>query len=106
MGGASNRLFPPAATSFQCRRRHHDGRGGLRGDHLGEANGRGGRRDGQPVRMSKRAGTVITLDDLVDAIGVDAAALMHGAVPQQFDQGRRAKERTGKLIRMHLVTNS
>src|SRR5690606_36809581 len=30
-------------------------------------------RDGQPVRMSKRAGTVITLEDLVDAIGVDAA---------------------------------
>ncbi len=30
-------------------------------------------RDGQPVRMSKRAGTVITLDDLVEAIGVDAA---------------------------------
>lgn len=29
--------------------------------------------DGQPVRMSKRAGTVITLDDLVEAIGVDAA---------------------------------
>ena len=29
--------------------------------------------DGQPVRMSKRAGTVITLDDLVDALGVDAA---------------------------------
>ncbi|GGF41067.1 arginine--tRNA ligase [Marmoricola endophyticus] len=30
-------------------------------------------RDGQPVRMSKRAGTVITLEDLVGAIGVDAA---------------------------------
>jgi arginyl-tRNA synthetase len=30
-------------------------------------------RDGVPVRMSKRAGTVITLDDLVDAVGVDAA---------------------------------
>ncbi|KDF01174.1 arginyl-tRNA synthetase [Mycolicibacterium aromaticivorans JS19b1 = JCM 16368] len=30
-------------------------------------------RDGQPVRMSKRAGTVITLDDLVESIGVDAA---------------------------------
>ena len=30
-------------------------------------------RDGQPVRMSKRAGTVLTMDDLVDAIGVDAA---------------------------------
>ena len=29
--------------------------------------------DGQPLRMSKRAGTVITLDDLVDAVGVDAA---------------------------------
>ena len=30
-------------------------------------------RDGQPLRMSKRAGTVISQDDLVDAIGVDAA---------------------------------
>jgi arginyl-tRNA synthetase len=30
-------------------------------------------RDGQPLRMSKRAGTVITIDDIVDAIGVDAA---------------------------------
>jgi len=30
-------------------------------------------RDGQPLRMSKRAGTVLTMDDLVDAIGVDAA---------------------------------
>jgi len=30
-------------------------------------------RDGAPVKMSKRAGTVITLDDLVEAIGVDAA---------------------------------
>ncbi|HKD98825.1 MAG TPA: arginine--tRNA ligase [Micromonosporaceae bacterium] len=30
-------------------------------------------RDGQPVRMSKRAGTVISLEDMVDAIGVDAA---------------------------------
>src|SRR5690606_20904174 len=28
---------------------------------------------GQPLRMSKRAGTVITLEDLVDAVGVDAA---------------------------------
>jgi arginyl-tRNA synthetase len=30
-------------------------------------------RDGQPMRMSKRAGTVLTLEDLVDAIGLDAA---------------------------------
>ncbi|MRJ76716.1 arginine--tRNA ligase [Aeromicrobium sp. SMF47] len=30
-------------------------------------------REGQPLRMSKRAGTVLTLEDLVEAIGVDAA---------------------------------
>ena len=30
-------------------------------------------RDGEPLRMSKRAGTVVSLEDLVDAIGVDAA---------------------------------
>jgi arginyl-tRNA synthetase len=30
-------------------------------------------KDGQPVRMSKRAGTVVLLADLVDAIGADAA---------------------------------
>jgi arginyl-tRNA synthetase len=30
-------------------------------------------KDGDPVRMSKRAGTVVLLADLVDAIGVDAA---------------------------------
>ncbi len=30
-------------------------------------------RDGEPLRMSKRAGTVVTIDDLVGAIGVDAA---------------------------------
>jgi arginyl-tRNA synthetase len=30
-------------------------------------------RAGQPVRLSKRAGNIVTLDDLVDAVGVDAA---------------------------------
>jgi arginyl-tRNA synthetase len=30
-------------------------------------------KDGEPLRMSKRAGTVVTIDDLVGAIGVDAA---------------------------------
>ncbi|MDD7384574.1 MAG: arginine--tRNA ligase [Actinomycetaceae bacterium] len=30
-------------------------------------------RSGKPVRMSKRAGTVVTLEDLVEAVGVDAA---------------------------------
>ena len=29
--------------------------------------------DGKPVRMSKRAGTVITMEDLVETVGVDAA---------------------------------
>jgi arginyl-tRNA synthetase len=30
-------------------------------------------RNGEPLRMSKRAGTVVSIDDLVGAIGVDAA---------------------------------
>jgi len=30
-------------------------------------------KQGEPLRMSKRAGTVISIDDLVDAVGVDAA---------------------------------
>jgi arginyl-tRNA synthetase len=30
-------------------------------------------KDGEPVRMSKRAGNVVVMDDLVDAVGVDAA---------------------------------
>ena len=30
-------------------------------------------RDGEPVRMSKRAGTGVVLEDLVEAVGVDAA---------------------------------
>ncbi|ROS39784.1 arginine--tRNA ligase [Amycolatopsis thermoflava] len=30
-------------------------------------------KDGKPVRMAKRAGNVITLEDLVEAVGVDAA---------------------------------
>ncbi|HEX6869849.1 MAG TPA: arginine--tRNA ligase, partial [Micromonosporaceae bacterium] len=44
-------------------------------------------RDGQPVRMSKRAGTVVTLEDLVDAIGVDAAryALARYSVDSSID---------------------
>jgi arginyl-tRNA synthetase len=44
-------------------------------------------RGGQPVRMSKRAGTVITLDDLVEAIGTDAAryALIRSSVDSPID---------------------
>lgn len=44
-------------------------------------------KDGQPVRMSKRAGTVVNLGDLVDAIGVDAAryALARYSVDSPID---------------------
>jgi arginyl-tRNA synthetase len=44
-------------------------------------------RGGQPVRMSKRAGTVITLEDLVGAVGVDAAryALARASVDSSID---------------------
>ncbi len=42
---------------------------------------------GKPVRMSKRAGTVVTLEDLVDAVGVDAArySLIRSSVDQAVD---------------------
>ena len=44
-------------------------------------------KDGQPVRMSKRAGTVVTLEDLVEAVGTDAAryALARSSVDSQID---------------------
>ena len=44
-------------------------------------------RDGQPLRMSKRAGTVVTIDDLVGAIGVDAAryAMARYSTDSQID---------------------
>ncbi|MFE7795970.1 arginine--tRNA ligase [Nocardia sp. NPDC057440] len=44
-------------------------------------------KDGVAVKMSKRAGTVVTLDDLVEAIGVDAAryALVRSSVNSSID---------------------
>jgi arginyl-tRNA synthetase len=44
-------------------------------------------KDGEPVRMSKRAGNVVTLEDLVDAVGVDAAryALARSSVDSTID---------------------
>jgi len=44
-------------------------------------------RDGEPVKMSKRAGTIVTLDDLVDAVGVDAGryALVRSSSDSQLD---------------------
>ena len=44
-------------------------------------------KDGEPVRMSKRAGTVVTLEDLVEAVGVDAGryALVRSSADSQLD---------------------
>ncbi|WP_295123819.1 arginine--tRNA ligase [uncultured Leifsonia sp.] len=44
-------------------------------------------RDGEPVKMSKRAGTIVTLDDLVEAVGVDAArySLVRSSTDSQLD---------------------
>ncbi|WP_026460712.1 arginine--tRNA ligase [Schaalia suimastitidis] len=44
-------------------------------------------KNGEPVRMSKRAGTIVTLDDLVDAVGVDAAryALVRVSMDSNLD---------------------
>ena len=44
-------------------------------------------KDGAPVRMSKRAGNVVTMEDLVDAVGVDAAryALARSSADQTID---------------------
>ncbi|WP_128774316.1 arginine--tRNA ligase [Actinomyces oricola] len=44
-------------------------------------------KDGAPVRMSKRAGTIVTLEDLVDAVGVDAAryALARSSIDSMID---------------------
>jgi len=43
--------------------------------------------DGKPVRMSKRAGTVVVLEDLVEAVGVDAAryALTRSSTDSMID---------------------
>jgi arginyl-tRNA synthetase len=44
-------------------------------------------RDGNPHRMSKRAGTVVVLEDLVEAVGVDAGryALVRSSIDSQVD---------------------
>lgn len=44
-------------------------------------------RAGEPVRMSKRAGNVVTMEDLVDAVGVDAAryALTRSSINSTLD---------------------
>ncbi len=55
-------------------------------------------KDGQPLRMSKRAGTVVTIDDLVDALGRRRVPLRAGPLqlrlqhrhrPRPVDQGEQ-----------------
>jgi arginyl-tRNA synthetase len=44
-------------------------------------------KDGKPVRMGKRTGNIITMDDLVDFVGVDAArySLERGSIDSALD---------------------
>ncbi|GAB2675098.1 arginine--tRNA ligase [Thalassiella azotivora] len=44
-------------------------------------------KDGAPLRMSKRAGTIVTMEDLVDAVGVDAGryALVRSSSDSNID---------------------
>ncbi len=44
-------------------------------------------KDGEPVRMSKRSGNVVTMEDLVEAVGVDAAryALARSSINSTLD---------------------
>ena len=62
-------------------------------------------KDGEPMRMSKRAGTVVTMEDLVEAVGVDAAryALVRSSVDSALDVDldlrREAHQRQPRLLR-------
>ena len=71
-------------------------------------------KDGEPVRMSKRAGTVVTLEDLVEAVGVDAGryALVRSSADSQLDVdldllGRRTNDNPVFYVQYaHARTNS
>ena len=71
-------------------------------------------KDGEPVRMSKRAGTVVTLEDLVEAVGVDAGryALVRSSADSQLDidldlLGRRTNDNPVFYVQYaHARTNS
>lgn len=56
-------------------------------------------RDGQEVKMSKRAGTYVALEELIDEVGVDVARfffLMHGANTHMDFDLNAAKEKSEK----------
>ena len=58
-------------------------------------------KDGKPVRMSKRAGNVVTIDDLVSVVGVDAArySLARSDYNQNFDIDLACSPRTPTTTR-------
>jgi arginyl-tRNA synthetase len=70
--------------------------------------------NGEPVRMSKRAGNVVTLEDLVDAVGVDAGryALVRSSADSQLDidldlLGRKTNDNPVYYVQYaHARTNS
>ena len=49
--------------------------------------------DGEELRLSKRAGTLVTLEELIELIGVDAAALHAGPVPVRLAADPRRRRR-------------
>ena len=71
-------------------------------------------RDGEPLRMSKRAGTVVTLEDLVEAVGADAGryALVRSSIDSQVDidldlWGRKTNDNPVYYVQYaHARTNS
>ena len=48
-------------------------------------------KDGQPLRMSKRAGTGVTMNDLVESIGVGRVAVRPGALHQRHHDRHRPR---------------
>ncbi|MBN8217673.1 MAG: arginine--tRNA ligase [Spirochaetes bacterium] len=59
-------------------------------------------RDGEPVRMSKRTGDIVTLDEVVEEIGSDAARYFLGsgraATPLEFDLALALKQESDNPV--------
>ena len=57
-------------------------------------------KDGKPVRMSKRAGNVVTIDDLVSVVGVDAGPLrLQPELRHRLGPARLAHQRQPGVLR-------
>jgi arginyl-tRNA synthetase len=62
-------------------------------------------RDGEPVRMSKRAGTTVDFDELIDEVGIDAAryTMLRTSVDGQMDFDIEAVKRQSLDNPVHYV---